>query len=137
MARVIKWIIVLLCLIGCTHLDDLSDKAIVFHSGEIMLSDEGYGTIEYNDKVYVMFGNIKAKGLLNDISYAYGDCLGYVDNDKSDRIYALADESIDEWLIEYNTDGFMEQPIVLREISTKGKEVPDYVESFGYSYWGD
>lgn len=123
-------------LTGCQNkLDDLPDNPVVFKTGELN-EDSGYRTIEHNGKVYIMYGNIKSKGLFRDVSYAYGDCLGYVEDDKSDRIYALDNHSTDEWLIEYNVDGMMEQPVVLREISSKGSNsIPDNVESLDYEYW--
>lgn len=111
-----------LFLTGCqSKLEELPDNPIIFKTGELNVQDEdtGYKTIEYNDKVYIMYGDIKAKGLLRNISYVYGECLGYEEDNQSHRIYALADESADEWLIEYNIDGFMENPDILREITKK------------------
>lgn len=126
-------------LTGCqSKLKDLPKEPIVFKSGELNPEDEdtGYATVEYGDKIYIIFGGIRAIGLLRDISYAYGDCLGYVEDDEADRIYSLVNESTDEWLIEYYVDGIMEQPIVLREISAKGNDkIPGSVKSFDYDYW--
>lgn len=139
MALSLVLIVGVLFLTGCQNkLKELPDNPIIFKTGELNVQDEdtGYKTIEYDDKIYIMYGSIKAKGLLRNISYAYGACLGYVEDDESDRIYALDDESTDEWLIEYNIDGFMENPVILREITTKdNKEIPASVESFEYDYW--
>ena len=131
-------IVSFLLLTGCQNkLEELPDRPIVFRAGRLNVDNEdAYATIEYNDKVYIIYGGIKAKGLLRDISYAFGDCLGYVEDDESTRIYALADELTDEWLIEYYIDAIMENPVVLREITTKdNQEIPASVESFEYDYW--
>ena len=136
--KIVISLLILLSLCGCKKIEELPNDAINYESGEISFENEesGYKTIEYNNKVFIMYGSIKPKGFFRDLSYAYGNCLGYVDDDKDDRIYALLNENSDEWLIEYYTAGMMEQPIVLREISTKGKiKVPDIVESFDYDYW--
>lgn len=83
-----------------------------------------------------MYGCIKSKGFSGDLSYAYGKCLGYVDDNEFDRIYELKNESTDKWLIEYYTNGIMEEPIVLREISTKtNNNILSSVQSFDYEYW--
>lgn len=76
----------------------LPDNPIIYKSGELEVDDEdtGYKTVEYEGKRFIMYGKIKPKGLLGDINYAYGNCLGYVDDDNSDRIYALNGESTDE-----------------------------------------
>ena len=128
-----------LILAGCQYVPyGLPEEPIVFKSGEFYPDndDSGYRTVEYDDKVYIMYGGIKAIGLLRDISYACGVCLGYVEDDESERIYALVNESTDEWLIEYYVGGIMEQPIVLREISAKDNDrIPGSVEAFDYEYW--
>ena len=139
MALSLVIIVAFLFLTGCQNkLEKLPDNPIIFKSDVLNAQNEdtGYRTIEYDDKVYIIYGGIQPKGLLRNISYAYGECLGYVEDDESDRIYALADESTDEWLIEYNIDGFMENPAILREITTKdSSEIPASVKSFEYDYW--
>lgn len=137
--------LVIVCIIGGivvginknNKLKALPDNPILFKSGELEVDDEdtGYRTVEYEGKKFIMYGKIKPKGLLGNINYAYGKCLGYVDDDKLDRIYALNGESTDEWLIEYYMTGIMEEPVILREITTKNKkEIPSNVESFDYDF---
>lgn len=121
-----------------SRLKALPNNPIIYKSGELEVDDEdtGYKTIEYKGKRFIMYGKIKPNGLLGNLNYAYGNCLGYVDDDKSDRIYALSGESSDEWLIEYYVTGIMEEPVILREITTKDKkEIPSSVEPFDYDYW--
>ena len=106
---------------GC-HMDlhSLPDDPIVYQTGELY-TDTGmaYVTVEYEDKVYIIYGGIKAKGFSRDTSYAMGECLGYIEGDRSDRIYSLINESTDEWLIEYFQGYYIEDlvrsPRVLRE----------------------
>ena len=132
-------LISLFLLSGCKNkLKELPEKPIVFSTGELNIAgeDTGYKSVINNDKVYIMYGGIKPKGLFRDNSYAYGECLGYINNDKNDRIYELKDADSNEWLIEYIVDGMMEVPIVLREITTKDdNKIPESVESFDYDYW--
>ena len=138
--------LVIVCIIGGivvginknNKLKALPDNPILFKSGELEVDDEdtGYRTVEYEEKRFIMYGKIKPNGLLGNINYAYGNCLGYVDDEKLDRIYALNGESTDEWLIEYYVTGIMEEPVILKEITTKNiKEIPSNVESLDYDYW--
>lgn len=120
----------LLSMTACqSPLNDLPDAPIVFDSGRTTVDGESYVTIEHDGRVYIPFGSIKP-GALGNLSYAYGDCLGYVGDNEADLIYALAGESTDEWLIEYLYSGLMDQPMVFREISAFGNEIPDSVEQF-------
>lgn len=138
-ALCLVFIVGFLFLTGCQNkLKELPDDPIIFKTDVLnpQNEDTGYATIEYNDKVYIIYGVIKPKGLFGNISYAYGKCLGYVEDDQSHRIYALADESTDEWLIEDLVDAFMENPVILREITAKDNiEIPASVEPLEYDYW--
>ena len=106
---------------------------IVFTASEIYSEKDKtpYKTIENNGKTYVPFGVISPKGLTKDISYAYGDYLGYLENNTSIKIYALNGESTDKWIIEY----YDNEAIIYREISTKGENTPNSVKSLNYEYW--
>ena len=64
---------------------------------------------------------------MRDLSYAYGDCLGYVKGDENERVYALKDA--EGWIITFYEGGMMEQPMVWREIGDTG-DVPESVEAF-------
>lgn len=117
-------------LTGCKRIPDLPDDPIVFKTGEYVAAyavneEIKVSSIENGDKTYLTFGVINAKKG-GDYTYAFGDCLGYVDDDKSTRIYALEGESPDEWLIEYYVDGEMENPVVLKAVGAKSS-TPDSV----------
>ena len=120
--------------------DPLPDNPIVYKRGELYTdSDFGYVTVINDYKVYIVYGEIKAKKS-GDTFYAFGECLGYIEGDKTDVIYSLLGESTDEWLIEYYQGYYIEDlrptPVVLREISTKGNDrIPDCVVSLDYDYW--
>ena len=123
---------------GCGRIASLPAEPVCYTKGTFSppQEDTGYCTVEYADKVYILYGSLKGRGVLGNISYAYGDCLGYVENDETDLIYALSGESADVWLIERDSEGFMSVPVVLREIHSKGlADIPDSVEPFGYAYW--
>ena len=109
--------------------DDLPDDPIVFQFGETIIDNEEYVTLEHDGKVYIPYGMIKPRRF-GGLSYAYGDCLGYVGDDEADLVYALTGESTDEWLIEYYYSGLMDQPMVFREISASGDKIPNCVERF-------
>ena len=63
-----------------SRLKALPDNPIIFKSGELEVDDEdtGYRTVEYEGKRFIMYGKIKPNGLLGNINYAYGNCLGNV-----------------------------------------------------------
>lgn len=115
----------------------LPDEPVIYQQGEISPADEdaGYATVEHDGKVFVPYGILRGRGLFRDVSYAFGDCLGYIGDDSYTRIYALAGQSPEAWLIEFYEGGEMEQPVVLREIGTKGAAAPACVESLEYEIW--
>lgn len=126
-------------LAGCgAKRQPLPTEPVIFQKGEFCPPGEesGYATVEYDGKRFILYGGIRPRGPLRDLSYAFGDCLGHVEGDENERIFALKGCSPDEWLIEYYEGGIMEQPMVMREIGTRGgSSLPDSVESFGYEYW--
>ena len=133
------------CLGGCPDVSDMPDplpeNPIVYQTGELFTDEgTGYVTVGYGGKTYILYGQIKPQGFAKDYFYAFGDCLGYIGDDKTDLIYSLLGESTDEWLIEYSQGYYIEDlkpiPMVLREISTKGSEnIPDCVASMDNDYW--
>lgn len=103
----------------------------VFTLGEYVPEGEnsGYTVLQNDGKVYVPYGNIRSAGPMRDISYAYGDCLGYVEGDTNDRVYALSDDPGDAWIIRFYEGGIMEVPMVYREVNDTGP-VPESVVAF-------
>ena len=127
-----------LLLIGCgSKLPPLPDDPVIFQRGEINPEgeDTGYVTVEHDGKVFVPYGILRGRGLFRDVSYAFGDCLGCMGDGSYAKIYALAGQSPEEWLIDFYEGGEMEQPMVYRELGTLGGPVPECVESLEYEIW--
>lgn len=109
----------------------LPENPAVFTQGTHRAENgEEYATIENDGKVFIPYGLVRAAGPMRDLSYAYGDCLGYVKGDENDRIYALSDDPTGGgWIIRYYMNGIMEQPMAYRELNAAG-DVPESVEPF-------
>ncbi|MBE7068961.1 MAG: hypothetical protein E7386_00450 [Ruminococcaceae bacterium] len=90
--------------------------------------------IEVNGRKYSPFG--KLNGKLDNSSFR--ECLGYLDNDKNDRVYTLCEEPYDNYLVTKNINGIMEQPMFWRDRSTYGEDIftPEYIVSDDDVYWG-
>ncbi len=125
---------------GCgAKRQQLPEDPIIFERGEYL--PEGAitpdATVEYEGRIYIPYASIRPR-LFGDLTYAFGKCLGHVDGDDRDRIYALKDSPVEQWLIEYYEDAVMELPIVLREANTRGIEIPWCMESLGWEgAWRD
>ena len=111
--------------------EPLPENPAVFTQGQYIPEgeDTGYTTLENGGKVFIPYGNIRPAGPMRDLSYAYGDCLGYVSGDENDRVYALSDDPNGAWLIRFYEGGMMEVPMVFRELNDAGA-VPESVEPF-------
>ena len=112
----------------------LPDEPLIFSRTEAEVPQGADGSdlpamLEGGGRIYVPYGFIRPRGPLGDLSYAYGDCLGYVAGDENDRLYALRDDDTGKWLIEFYENGIMEQPMVWRELNDNGP-VPESVEPF-------
>ena len=123
-----------LVIAGCgAKRQSLPDDPVIFRRGEYLW--EGAvtpdPTVEIDGRTYIPYAAIRPR-LFGDVNYAFGDCLGYVEGDERDRIYALKDAPAEQWLIEYYEDAIVEQPIVLREADTRGIEIPWSVKSLGW-----
>lgn len=83
--------------------------------------------IDVNGRTYAPFGTLNGK-----IDYSsYRECLGYVGNDKNDRVYTLSEDPYDNYLVTMNVNGIMEQPQFWRDFSTNGESIftPEYIVS--------
>ena len=109
----------------------LPANPVIFTQGQYVPEgeDTGYTTLENEGKVFIPYGSIRPAGPMRDLSYAYGDCLGYVSGDENDRLYALSDDPNGAWLIRFYENGIMEQPMVFRELCDTG-DVPESVTPF-------
>lgn len=131
---------------GNCKIKDLPKDPIVFQTGEWkdvdpngQYEDNNYRIIKHDGKNYIMYGKIKNRFLFDNYTYAFGDCLGYVDDDKEDRIYALKGDDTGSWLIEHHVGtNLMNDPVVLMNLSLLFRsfiDVPNSVEELGYNYF--
>lgn len=97
-------------------------------------TDSSLMMIEVNGRKYAPFGTLN--GTLKNSSLQ--DCLGYIDNDKNNRIYSLNDEPYGNYLVTKNVSGIMEQPMFWRDWATYGEDIftPEYIVSKDDIYWG-
>ena len=116
----------LLCLLaGCGGvIVDLPDEPLVFE----MVEREGVDSVvlKNGDAEYAIYGSIKSRCLF-DLTYAFGECIGYVSGDSNDRLFELNGEKRSEWLIRYYVNGVMDQPVVLRRLPPGEEAVPECV----------
>ena len=130
MKKILLLFVAVIILTGCGKLSDLPENPAKYTIGTVMSKDKktSYTAIVYDGKYFIAYGNVKP-GFLGDLSYAYGECLGYVGGDENNRIYELKGSSKDEWIIEYYVNGEMEQPMVFREVNVKDGNDPSSVEA--------
>ncbi|MDE5777077.1 MAG: hypothetical protein K2I10_00995 [Lachnospiraceae bacterium] len=138
-------LIIIVLLGGCGKIEypDLANDAFAITMGTY----EDFGSIEYNDRIYIPYGTINDYPSKEEIK----ECIGYIiadensssvvdKNDRDRRIYTLVDDDENNYLMDYYVgQSIMEQPIFWRAIDTKGKDVntPKYIESQEYSYWNE
>ena len=125
-----------LFLSGCSSKYDSGNWALPADAGRIEMKDYediGMMGIEYNGRVYHPYGTV-AESVSGD---SIRDCIGYLDDDRNDRLYLLSEDPKENYLMEYYTAGIMEQPVFWRAMDTYGKDVftPSYIESLGYEEW--
>ena len=141
-ASALVGVLLIVSMTGCgkSIYPDLPADPIEFDMGEYTNEDDpedAYRTIEYEGRTYLPYGTLGKTIHKKDV----GRCLGYLVQDgkelKECRVYTLADDTEQNFLMDYNTDGVMEQPSFWRAIDTKGKDVvvPAYTDSLGYEYW--
>ena len=90
--------------------------------------------IDVNGRTYAPYGGVD-KYMSNE---SLKDCIGYVDDDKNCRLYTLAEDPFDNYIIEKNVNSFMNPEMFWRDISTieDGIFTPEYIDSFEYEEWG-
>ena len=125
--------LLLLLLCGCILpvSDPLPDDPVVFETGTLETEDGGYVTILWEGRVYAPYGVLTT----TFFQWSLGACLGYVDGDVEDLVYALSGAHPEEYLVEYYRSGLMDNPMVFRALGTKGIPIPDNVDPLGYEIW--
>lgn len=123
---------------GCSALQLFGERAPGLpanaRSFEKYENDSSLVKINVNGRTYAPFGTLNGK-LKNS---SLQDCLGYLDNDKNNRIYTLNDEPYGNYLVTKNVNGIMEQPMFWRDQATYGEDIftPEYIVSKDDVYWG-
>lgn len=143
MKKIILQIICLALIIfltGCQNTyPEMKEDAIGFYPSSFEYGDEGFQSIEYNGRTYIMYGTIK-----NGFDYSELDkCIGYlhreeIESSNEDRFYTLKSDPDENFLYErYIATALMNPPSFFRAVDTKDVDIniPNYIESFGYDYW--
>ena len=111
---------------------DLPGNPTVF---EMKKSDsDDMMTITYDGKAYMPFGIL---GKTVHYPDTLRDCLGYIGDDKNNRVYTLCQDPYDNYLLIRNVSGFMDQPQIWRKCETRKQDIftPDYIEPLDYEEW--
>ena len=97
--------------------------------------DTGLDDYTINGRNYSSYGHLD--GTLDDESIR--ECLGYVDSNRDMRIYSLANDPYDNYLMVCNVKDLSLQPVFLRDGSTYGEDIftPIFIEPDGDESWGD
>lgn len=111
---------------------DLPGNPTVFEMKESDSDD--MMTITYNGKAYMPFGIL---GKTVHYPDTLRDCLGYIGDDKNNRVYTLFQDPYDNYLLIRNVSGFMDQPQIWRKCETRKQDIftPDYIEPLDYEEW--
>lgn len=152
LAAVCVILLSLFVLNGCAKksLPDLPNDAAAFEFGsfEDVEHDHAlFGTIEYNGRTYIAYGTTNRLFKPGCVE----SCVGYIIQDEHSasvadpnntdrRVYTVTGDSEQNFLIEYDdTVKLMNQPTFYRATDTKGKaiNVPDYIDSLSYEFWGE
>lgn len=128
-------IIISLILVGCgdSAFPELNDDGVALNTEEYIFDDNCNDVIfhefEYNGRKYLEYGSIK--GILKKKNI--DKCVGYIvqgDNSKNVRVYTLAEDAENNFLIDYVVDSNeLITPFVWRAEDTKEKDIdiPQYI----------
>lgn len=139
--------LVLVTILTRTNYPELKENAISFIIGEYKsdIDDTLYGSLNYNDRIYIPYGTLKGQIKTKDIK----NCIGYIIqdensssttnlNDKDTRVYTLANDKDENFLMVYYIgESLMNQPDFYRALDTKDKniEIPNFIDKEDYEYW--
>lgn len=139
--------LVLVTILTRTNYPELKENAISFIMGEYKsdIDDTLYGSLNYNDRIYIPYGTLKGQIKTKDIK----NCIGYIIqdensssttnlNDKDTRVYTLVNDKDENFLMVYYIgESLMNQPDFYRALDTKDKniEIPNFIDKEDYEYW--
>lgn len=127
---------------GCTTKKNMGNKNNNFDLPvnaqkftQIYDDDIGEMTITVYDRTYTYFGDLKDQ----NADYSIRECLGYVDNSESTRLYTLADEPDDNYIMMKNLNSLTGYTVFYRANDTIHKDIftPSYIKSLGFECWCD
>lgn len=138
--------LVLVTILTRTNYPELKENAISFIMGEYKsdIDDTLYGSLNYNDRIYIPYGTLKGQIKTKDIK----NCIGYIVqdensssttnlNDKDTRVYTLANDKDENFLMVYYIgESLMNQPDFYRALDTKDKniEITNFIDKEDYEY---
>ena len=90
--------------------------------------------IDVGGRTYAPFGTVR--NTMSNIELR--DCIGYVDDDKSERVYTLCDDPFDNYLFMANVSSFMDAPMIWRDFATYNEDIftPEFIDPSDYEEWG-
>lgn len=112
---------------GVEH-PEMSEDAIGFEdspSSDMDYYIEDHLSIKYNDRVYVLYGDIWE---IPEYEKCIGYCIQEGIPDKNYRFYTIKKDKEENYLVLENVGGFMDPLFVFRAADTKGKDIEEYVE---------
>ena len=113
---------------GCIKRIDytLPENPIEFNNGTFVVpdnEDDTYLSFEYNGRTYICYGTLNFFINGNDV----GKCLGYYvqdgEKDENMRIFLLAGDEDENFLVRIHIGGIMDQPDFFRAIDTRYKDI--------------
>ena len=112
---------------------DLPDNAHMFT--KIYDDDIGEMTIDVYGRTYTYFGDLTKK----DSEYSVRECLGYVDHEENCRLFTLAEDPDDNYIMMKSMTSLTGYTVFLRANDTFHKDIftPSYIRSRGYECWCD
>ena len=141
-------VLLLICLIltaGCARggsdVLELPGEPEVFEMGSYPNPDKAgdmYDAVRRGDKVYVSFGTVNNEQM--DVK-VIECCLGYIAGgdrtDQKQRVFSLAEDKKEIYLMVYDIDQDISQALFFRRADTRGRklETPGYIDAVDYDFW--
>lgn len=139
--------LVLVTILTRTNYPELKENAISFIMEEYKsdIDDTLYGSLNYNDRIYIPYGTLKGQIKTKDIK----NCIGYIIQDENSSsytnlkdkdtiVYTLTNDKDENFLMVYYIgESLMNQPDFYRALDTKDKniEIPNFIDKENYGYW--
>ena len=124
---------------GCSALENFTSKKPELpanaQSIEMYESDSSSMMfIDFGGRTYAPFGETNGTMYNSELR----DCVGYIDDDKNDRVYTLNGDPFDNYLVTLYANRIMDQPMFWRDCSTYNQDIftPEYIASAKEEEWG-